>query len=340
MVSGSARVVPLLLCMAVAFAAAGAADDTPLPKFTLALYKSVYTEGEPIGVSLSVANDTPEPIEGGFMDNRQFESLGKAEFRVYGTDGVEVAFVRRPTWMAAGSMVRFVQPILGSGACLECDQMIFPSAWRADDRERGPVTELLKPGLYKLDARLDWPISGSAMKLASNTVDFEIREATGGNIGALKLLQDTLLQYFMMTYATPCPESGDQLLTEHPDSIYARYIQAHKLIGKLRACERPSSSTSLPEPIRQQFEEAVVEAIGFVDAYPDLPLCDNILLLVGEKEDGMGRESDTMVTYERLIAEYPDGDARPLAEKALGKLQEAYQRYLERQAKENQAPTP
>jgi len=62
--------------------------------------------------------------------------------------------------------------------------------------------------------------------------------------------------------------------------------------------------------------------------------------LVGEKEDGMGRESDTMVTYERLIAEYPDGDARPLAEKALGKLQEAYQRYLERQAKENQAATP
>ena len=317
--------------VALILASLGAlAEDSRVPTLSISLDKTVYMRGEPLVATVRATNKSSQNIKCGYQDNDVFAHIFPADFVILRADGVRCASIR----IGPDGYIRppRLRSDLAAGASLQCDKVLMPQYPRP--LRKG---ELLEPGHYKLKVEGFWRIPDEQRSVAhpeSEPVPFEICEPTGVNAEAAELIANPLIRAFLTggieTHGLDA-EGLEELLEKYPASIYASHARIQSFLRQTYGGKATIRDRAEREGRRSELPALAETGNALIQECP-APLRDNILRRVAQIQDVLSREFEAMATYKRLIAEYPDGDARPAAEEALAELEDAYQRYLERQA--------
>ena len=310
--------VVALTCLSMVFLGGKVArcDNEALPVLSIALAKTECITGEPVIVSIKLANESAKPIPRVFGDN---ESFGRSEdfiFVVTAGDGTKVCEVGRQ----GASTMRVVLGVLEPGEFWECEKMFLPRM-NLDERstfgQRRP-SRLLSPGSYKVVAQVLWSIPGKAgTLLTSNNVEIEVKEPRGVDAEAVNLMRSPELGGFFLGVHGGKPKPVADLLSDYPKSTYAEYARVRLMLDYAGGLWNTSRAATTGEE-KKKVANFISEGLDYVKENKDMPLSDNIMLYCARMSRIVDQEEKSVRILRQLVKDFPQSDAAEAAERHLG----------------------
>lgn len=299
------------------------AKTASLPTLSISLFKKKLLIGEPIIVSLKLANESMGPLPRVFGSNEYFADTSDFVLTVTARDGTMILEARKH----GADVSRIVFKTIKPGEFWQCEQMFLPRINFQKNVNLGSKnsTALISPGLYKLTAKLLWnPQQKNVVFITSNSVELQINEPTGIDLKAVKLMQSPELEGFFEGIRGGKPKTIATLLSDYPESTYARYARARLILDEeKRIWSTNRSANTVSE--RTGLSNLIADVLDYVEKNKDVPLSDNILLYCARMSRVLDRENESVRILNRLIKEFPQSDAVESAQNHIEKWENPFE---------------
>jgi hypothetical protein len=291
-------------------------QTTVLPTLSITLSKKQFLSGEPIIVNLKLTNKSSKPLPRLFGSNEDFASTADFTFTMRATDGSEVGRIQRH----GPNVRRIVFKLLRPQEFWQCEQMFVPRMNLQKKARLDPNSPipLLPHGLYKLTAKLLWNLPGKEMVfITSNSVEFQIKEPTGIDAEAAKLMESPEVGGFFIGFRRKSTAIAT-LLAKYPESTYASYARARFILGQGEYIWNTSRSAPTANK-KGELALLVSNGLDYVEKNKDMPLNDNILLYCARMSRVLDREKESVQILNRIVKEFPQSDAAEAGRRQLEK---------------------
>jgi len=192
------------------------AETFGLPTLLITLSNRQHIPGEPIIANLKISNESGKPLPQVFGSNEDFADTADFAFIVTTSDGAVVFDGRRQGADVIRTVLRTIKP----GEFLQCEQMFLP--WcnqRKDIMDQNMPIRLLPAGLYELTSKVLWSVpQKEGVLITSNIVELQIKDPTGIDAEAVKLMQSPEVVGFFEGTRGGKPKAITTLLAKYPGS--------------------------------------------------------------------------------------------------------------------------
>jgi len=217
-------------------------------------------------------------------------------------------------------VIRTVLRTIKPGEFLQCEQMFLP--WcnqRKDIMDQNMPIRLLPAGLYELTSKVLWSVpQKEGVLITSNIVELQIKDPTGIDAEAVKLMQSPEVVGFFEGTRGGKPKAITTLLAKYPGSTYAKYARARLILDEEKNIWNTNRSTTTVSE-KEGLANLISNALKYVQKNKDMPLSDNILLYCARMNRIIDRENESIRLLNQLVKDFPQSDAAEAAQAQLEK---------------------
>jgi len=292
------------------------AETLGLPTLSITVSKRQHIAGEPIIAKLKLANESGQPLPRVFGSNEDFGDTADFAFIVTTGHGAVVFDGRRQ----GADVIRAVLQTIKPSEFWQCEQMFLPwsNLQKRGEMDQNTPIPLLAAGLYELTSKVLWSLpQKEGVLITSNSVELQIKEPTGIDLEAVKLMQSPEVVGFFEGTRGGKPKAITTLLANYPGSTYAKYARARLILDEEKDIWNTNRSAATVSE-KEGLANLISDALNYVQKHKDMPLSDNILLYCARMNRILDRENESIRLLNRLVKDFPQSDA---AEPAQAQLQ-------------------